>query len=249
LETYVLNNLKKIWYLSCALFVTFVFASTGIAQDRSRVVKSISSQPINQPVVTPADKTRPLTSSRPVLTNTPVVVAPPITAQPLVKKTSMMSAASSSMAAGHLAYSSSISTQIMRGIESRLGTPYRYGSAGPNRYDCSGFVWSVFGDAGINFTRSSARSLWAMSVPVTGDERFKFGTLVFLNRLGHIGIVADGNGFYHASSSKGVTYSPFKGYWENRVVGFRRLPNTPLAPAIPLPVPETVMPEEIEGGN
>jgi hypothetical protein len=63
-----------------------------------------------------------------------------------------------------------------------------------------------------------------MSEPVTGDERFKFGTLVFLNGLGHIGIVADENGFYHASSSKGITYSPFKGYWEGRVVGFRRLP-------------------------
>jgi cell wall-associated NlpC family hydrolase len=65
-----------------------------------------------------------------------------------------------------------------------------------------------------------------MSVPVSGDDRFKFGTLVFLNGLGHIGIVADENGFYHASSSKGITYSPFKGYWEKRVVGFRRLPAT-----------------------
>ena len=144
---------------------------------------------------------------------------------------SAMHAAAASMAAGRLAYGSSVSSQIMRGIESRLGIPYRYGSSGPNRYDCSGFVWSVFNDAGINFTRSSARSLWAMSVPVSGDDRFKFGTLVFLNGLGHMGIVADENGFYHASSSKGITYSPFKGYWEKRVVGFRRLPA-----ATPVPV-------------
>jgi peptidoglycan endopeptidase LytE len=137
-----------------------------------------------------------------------------------------MHAAASSMAAGRMVYNGSVSAQIMRGIESRLGIPYRYGSNGPNRYDCSGFVWSVFGDAGINFTRSSARSLWAMSVPVNEDDRYKFGTLVFLNGLGHIGIVADENGFYHASSSKGITYSPFKGYWEKRIVGFRRLPAT-----------------------
>jgi cell wall-associated NlpC family hydrolase len=84
----------------------------------------------------------------------------------------------------------------------------------------------VFNEAGINFTRQSARSLWSISEPVTGDERFKFGTLVFLNGLGHIGIVADENGFYHASSSKGITYSTFKGYWEGRIVGFRRLPTT-----------------------
>ena len=105
-----------------------------------------------------------------------------------------------------------------------MGIPYLYGSSGPNRYDCSGFVWSVFKDAGIEFERSSARTLWANSVPVTGDDRFKFGTLVFLNGLGHMGIVADENGFYHASSSKGVTYSKFAGYWEKRIVGFRRLP-------------------------
>lgn len=111
----------------------------------------------------------------------------------------------------------------MSGIQARYGIPYLYGSTGPNRYDCSGFVWSVFNDAGIDFTRASARSIWSMSEPVYGDDRYKFGTLVFLNGLGHMGIVADENGFYHASSSKGITYSPFKGYWENRIVGFRKL--------------------------
>jgi peptidoglycan DL-endopeptidase LytE len=142
-----------------------------------------------------------------------------------------MNGAATSIAAGKLVYSGSISSQMMNGIESRLGIPYLYGSSGPNRYDCSGFVWSVFRDAGINFTRQSARGLWAMSEPVAGDERYKFGTLVFLNGLGHIGIVADENGFYHASSSKGITYSPFKGYWEKRIVGFRKLSNTVSAPA------------------
>jgi cell wall-associated NlpC family hydrolase len=92
-------------------------------------------------------------------------------------------------------------------------------------------VWAVFNEAGINFPRESARTLWAMGEPVTGDERFKFGTLVFLNGLGHMGIVADENGFYHASSSKGITYSPFKGYWESRIVGFRRLVPTAVTAA------------------
>lgn len=112
---------------------------------------------------------------------------------------------------------------MLGAIQQRFGIPYRYGSTGPSRFDCSGFVWAVFNDAGINFTRQSARSLWTLSAPVTGDERFRFGTLVFFNKLGHMGIVADENGFYHASSSKGITYSPFKGYWEKRIVGFRRL--------------------------
>jgi peptidoglycan endopeptidase LytE len=60
----------------------------------------------------------------------------------------------------------------MRGIQSRLGIPYRYGSTGPNRYDCSGFVWAAFHDAGIDFERTSSRSLWASSEPVSVDDRF-----------------------------------------------------------------------------
>ena len=243
-----MKNLKKISYLSfCALFVSFVFASTGAAQDRQRVVKSISSRPTNQPPTASiaTDKTKSLTSSIPsnAPTNLPtlinqIVVPPAENRQSLVKKTvsSMaMNAAAASMAAGRHVYSGPVSNSIMRGIETRLGIPYRYGSSGPNRYDCSGFIWSVFNDAGINFTRQSARSLWAGSEVVMGDERFKFGTLVFLNGLGHIGIVADENGFYHASSSKGITYSPFKGYWEKRVVGFRRLPNMPATPVVESP--------------
>ena len=234
-----MNNLKKISYLLfCALIVTFVFTATGSSQDRPRIAKSISSRPINQPP-SPADtqdKTKSLTSSvpsnapaiRPTLTNS--LVVPAENKEPLVKKTSMsmaMNAAAASLSAGRLAYSPLASNVLMQGIESRLGIRYRFGSSGPYRYDCSGFVWSVFNQAGINIERQNVRSLWTISQPVAGDERYKFGTLVFLNGLGHIGIVADENGFYHASSSKGITYSPFAGYWEKRIVGFRRLPATP----------------------
>ena len=230
-----MKNLKKISYLSfCALFVSFVFVSSGSAQDRHRIVKTISNRPTNPPPIpsSTTDKTKSLNSSipsnvpspRPILTNQIVV---PQQKQQFVKKTvssNAINAGAASMASRRLVYGAPTSSRIMSGIESRHGIPYRYGSSGPNRYDCSGFVWSVFNEAGINFTRQSARGLWSMSTPVAGDERYKFGTLVFLNGLGHIGIVADENGFYHASSSKGITYSPFKGYWEKRIVGFRALP-------------------------
>ena len=84
--------------------------------------------------------------------------------------------------------------------------------------------WQVFQNAGIDFERTSARSLWNEFEPVSGEDRYKFGTLVFFNRLGHIGIVVNEEGFYHASSSQGITYSKFEGYWEKRIVGFRRIP-------------------------
>jgi cell wall-associated NlpC family hydrolase len=117
-----------------------------------------------------------------------------------------------------------VERSMLTAIEERLGTPYRMGSVGPNRYDCSGFVWSVFQQAGVTFERTPVRSLWAEFAPPTEDEKYKFGTLVFFNNLHHVGIVADANGFYHASTSRGVVYSRFDDYWTKRISGFRRVP-------------------------
>ncbi len=113
---------------------------------------------------------------------------------------------------------------LMNAIEDRLGAPYVYGSSGPNVFDCSGFVWSAFQSAGVNFDRVSARNLWNEFAPASEEEKTQFGTLVFFNNLKHVGIVADSGGFYHASTSHGVQYAPFNDYWKARIVGFRRIP-------------------------
>jgi len=117
-----------------------------------------------------------------------------------------------------------IESSMLTAIEERLGTPYRMGTEGPNRYDCSGFVWSVFQQVGVAFERTSVRTFWQEFAPPTEDEKYKFGTLVFFNNLHHVGIVADENGFYHASTSRGVVYSRFDDYWTKRINGFRRIP-------------------------
>lgn len=109
-------------------------------------------------------------------------------------------------------------------IEQRLGARYSYGSTGPGAFDCSGFVWSVFQSAGIDFERSSARSLWARFTAPGPEEQYQMGNLVFFSNLAHIGIVADEHGFYHASRSHGVVYSLFNDYWLSRVDGFRKVP-------------------------
>lgn len=224
-------------FSAAALFICAGFAEGVSAQARDRVIKPVLSQPVNQPAAS-TDKTKASISSQP--TNAPAA-RQPLTSdvtvseeykQSLIKKTGESSPLNAMTAAANRGsrYAASTTSAMMSSIQSKLGIPYRYGSTGPFRYDCSGFVWSVFADAGMTFTRQSARSLWSASVPVDGDERFKFGTLVFMNRLGHMGIVADAYGFYHASSSKGITYSPFKGYWEKRIVGFRRLVTEAVSP-------------------
>jgi peptidoglycan endopeptidase LytE len=113
---------------------------------------------------------------------------------------------------------------IFAAIDQRLGAHYSWGAAGPFTFDCSGFVWSTFHSAGIDFERGNARTLWARFTPATREEQFKFGTLVFFSGLAHVGIVADEHGFYHASRHRGVIYSPFNDYWLSRIDGFRRVP-------------------------
>jgi cell wall-associated NlpC family hydrolase len=112
---------------------------------------------------------------------------------------------------------------IFAAIDERLGAHYSWGATGPFTFDCSGFVWSTFHSAGIDFERGSARTLWARFTPATREEQFKFGTLVFFSGLAHVGIVADEHGFYHASRHHGVIYSPFNDYWLSRIDGFRRV--------------------------
>ena len=228
-----MKDFTKILVLSvCIIVLSACFVSTASAQGRDRVVvKSTSSQPTNLPPAAEKIQSQPVAHQP--LTNNIIVVAPSVEAGSLVKRTGSSRAvnAPSGMAAGKTVYGMSTSVRLDQAIKSRYGIPYRYGSTGPNTYDCSGFVWSSFQEAGILFTRSSARSLWSQSEPVEGDDRYKFGTLVFFNNLGHMGIVADENGFYQASSSKGITYSPFKGYWESRIVGFRKLKAGAATPA------------------
>ena len=115
-------------------------------------------------------------------------------------------------------------------IDQRLGARYMWGATGPSSFDCSGFVWSIFKSAGIEFERGSARTLWSRFSAPAPEEQYKFGTLVFFSNLQHIGVVADEKGFYHASRHHGVVYSPFNEYWVSRIDGFRQ---------VPVPVPAT----------
>ena len=123
-----------------------------------------------------------------------------------------------------LPFGSDPASMLRSAILNKLGIRYRFYGADDNGYDCSGFVWRVFQEAGIDFQRVAARTLWNQLPAAVGEETKQFGTLVFFNDLTHVGIVRDANTFYHSSSSKGVTISEFAGYWETRITGFRRAP-------------------------
>ncbi len=211
-------DFKKFLCVSlCLVFTGIGFVSNSFAQERERLVVTIGeSRPTNPPPQTTN------TNSRPPLT-TPIVVQKQ---ESLVKKTGSSQPTNPIpvYSPTRKMFTASLTQNMLGTIQDLYGKPYRYGSTGPYSYDCSGFVWQVFQNAGVDFERSSARTFWQNFEPVYGAERYKFGTLVFFNRLGHVGIVVNEEGFYHASSSQGITYSKFEGYWGKRIVGFRRIP-------------------------
>jgi cell wall-associated NlpC family hydrolase len=214
-------KLKKFKSLfnSCLFIIIAILATNFsiLSQGRVRIVNEEKSKnvEISEPTQTKRILASPIVGKRPELNQNIVVIGE--TKQPKQQVTPQISSL------GNLS-NKNFNLRLQQAIDAKIGIPYRYGSTGPSSYDCSGLVWSVFQSAGTVFERTSAGNYWQKFETVSEDEKFKFGTLVFFNKLGHVGIVADENGFYHASSSKGVTYSPFAGYWGKRIVGFRRIP-------------------------
>jgi peptidoglycan DL-endopeptidase CwlO len=105
------------------------------------------------------------------------------------------------------------------------GVPYRLGGADPSGFDCSGFVWYVFGQHGLLMPRTVPEQFRAAR-EAAGPLRA--GDLVFFSTVApgpsHVGIIIGGDEFIHAPSSTGVVRverlsAP---YWSSRYLGARR---------------------------
>ena len=107
------------------------------------------------------------------------------------------------------------------------GTPYRNGGADPTGFDCSGFVWYVFGQHGLVVPRT-VQDQFRMGENVPPSD-LRAGDLVFFSTTtpgaSHVGIVIGGDSFVHAPSSSGVVRVERLGasYWSTRFVGARRI--------------------------
>ena len=190
-----------------AFLALAVWSTSAFAQSRPRV--AAPNGDINEVTCSP-DEFAALT---PIADSKPVWEAKP-------KPTINLEPSSAPSGSGFLRFE----PLLLAAIDQRLGSRYRWGATGPDRFDCSGFVWSIFQATGINFERASARNLFVRFEPAPVEEQYKFGTLVFFSGLTHVGVVADERGFYHASRRHGVIYSEFNEYWTKRIDGFRRVP-------------------------
>lgn len=111
-----------------------------------------------------------------------------------------------------------------------LGRPYRYGAAGPDSFDCSGFTTYIYKQFGITLNRTAADQLLYNGTSVAQSDLRK-GDLVFFKEFGaavaatHVGIYTGDGQFIHASSSgSNVKYGALSNAWFSaRYVGARRV--------------------------
>jgi cell wall-associated NlpC family hydrolase len=84
---------------------------------------------------------------------------------------------------------------------SKIGSPYRYGAAGPNAFDCSGLVNWAYKNAGVSLPRTS-RAMSQVGTPISRDD-LRPGDLVFFYRpVSHVAIYIGDGKVVHASTRK-----------------------------------------------
>ena len=113
---------------------------------------------------------------------------------------------------------SATGSQILAKATEYLGTPYVYGGASPSGFDCSGFVYYVYGTFGISVGRTPAEQYNAGMV--VDKANLQPGDIVLFagtgsSSISHTGIYAGNGQFIHSPNSRStVSYSDLtSGYW------------------------------------
>ena len=96
--------------------------------------------------------------------------------------------------------SNSYGNTVLSAAYSRLGCPYKWGAAGPNAFDCSGFVQWCYARAGVSLPHSSsaqknAGTQISVSAAQPGDILWKSG---------HVGIYIGNGKYIHAPQTGDV---------------------------------------------
>lgn len=115
--------------------------------------------------------------------------------------------------------------KLIKAAKSQIGVPYVWGGQSSSGFDCSGFIYYAYKQAGMSASRTSSDGYYNRSYyvnkPQVGDLVFFSGT--YRAGISHLGIYLGNNEFIHASGSNGVTISNLNNsYWKSHFDGFKR---------------------------
>ena len=120
--------------------------------------------------------------------------------------------------------------KFIAAAQSKIGCEYVLGAKGPNKFDCSGFVYWCLRQAGVSVTRLNAlgysnKSSWKLIESIGG---LKKGDILFFRsdankNVNHTGIYVGGGNMIDASSGNGkVVKRPISAYFKRNFVCARR---------------------------
>lgn len=119
--------------------------------------------------------------------------------------------------------------KVVWNAQKQQGKMYRWGGTSPvTGFDCSGLTQYAFKNGAQVAIPRTAAEQYDAAVKVSREQSQK-GDLVFFNtsgkRVSHVGIYLGNNKFVHAPRmGRAIATDQLKGYWENRLIGFGRIP-------------------------
>lgn len=120
---------------------------------------------------------------------------------------------------------STTSSKVVSTAKNYLGVPYVFGGTTTSGFDCSGFVYYVFKNAGKSINRSTAAGYYNMAKKVTSPQ---VGDLVFFSNtykagISHVGIYLGKGQMISASGSNVNIASVQSSYWKSHFTSYGRI--------------------------
>ncbi|SHF93250.1 C40 family peptidase [Ornithinibacillus halophilus] len=121
-----------------------------------------------------------------------------------------------------------VKQSIIKDSVNYLGVPYLWGGTSPSGFDCSGFVYYMFNQHGIDMPRNTSSGLYKQGESISTNQ-LQPGDLVFFavnstGNISHVGFYMGDNQWISATSSKGIAvYSMDNSYWSKYYVGAKRV--------------------------
>ncbi|MCF3942635.1 C40 family peptidase [Oceanobacillus alkalisoli] len=115
--------------------------------------------------------------------------------------------------------------KLISTARNHIGVPYVWAGTTPSGFDCSGFIYYAYKNAGMSISRTSTQGYFDRSFYVNSPQ---VGDLVFFSNtyksgISHMGIYLGNGQFIHAGSSTGVTISNVNdSYWGKHFDSYKR---------------------------